>query len=592
MDFLIVGNGMFGSAIARHLAPDATVTIIGSGAGAYGAHHDEGRIIGDLSRDPVWSELNRLAREGMAELDPALVTSCGALTATTPDGPDYLGVAAGIRRRHGADISALTADQARVIFPVARFSPDETILHQPAAGYFSPRRYVTAATRSARSAGAVVISGTVRALRTSSTGVDAELADGRRLHAGTAIVSSGAFAAGSDLLPVPVSLRAKSEVYVMAELDDQQAAELNAMPCINRTIDHPQLSDLYMLPPIRYPDGRTYLKAGANTMIDHWLPDPAAVRGWYDHGNDNGPLPALRQVLTDLLPDVRVRSWHTRRCADAYTAHRRPYIDILEPGRLIIALGGNGRGAQAADAVGYLTARLALTGRWESELPRDVFHHVPADEPWNGLTLLRSQDVAQAPVVVSSREEDSDDGDDRDPDDRHAEELLRAAQARRIRVAAHLAARRGDRGVQSPSDLRPHSRDARHLHPSGTPPRRRRHHTAHAPAARLASQQHRSRTRRPGRSALGNMDQVAPAPGDIVIDKPRWDAFHYTELEPILRNLQVQRLIIAGLQTNVCVETTARTAMMRNFEVAVPEDAVSTDGIPLHVNALNSMRVL
>jgi ureidoacrylate peracid hydrolase len=88
------------------------------------------------------------------------------------------------------------------------------------------------------------------------------------------------------------------------------------------------------------------------------------------------------------------------------------------------------------------------------------------------------------------------------------------------------------------------------------------------------------------------MDEVTPAPGDIVIDKPRWDAFHFTGLEPVLRNLAVRRLIIAGLQTNVCVESTARTAMMRNFEVAVPEDAVSTDGIPLHFSALDAMRVL
>jgi ureidoacrylate peracid hydrolase len=96
----------------------------------------------------------------------------------------------------------------------------------------------------------------------------------------------------------------------------------------------------------------------------------------------------------------------------------------------------------------------------------------------------------------------------------------------------------------------------------------------------------------PGDAQSEIMDEVAPLPGDIVIDKLRWDAFHFTELEPILRNLGVQRLIIAGLQTNVCVETTARTAMMRNFEVAVPEDAVSTDGIPLHFNALDAMCVL
>ena len=396
MDFLIVGDGMFGAATARHLAPYATVTVVGpkaraDGSGAYGAHHDEGRIIGDLSRDLVWSELNRRARDGMKDLDPALVTPCGALTATTRDGAGYLSAAAQLREQGGADIRTLTADAASAGFPMVRFGPDETVLHQPAAGHFSPRRYVALATQSAQGNGATITSGTVLGLRTSVTGMEAELDDGRRLRAGAAIVASGAFAAGSDLLPVPVALRAKSEVYIMAELDDQQAAELGAMPCTNRTIDHPQLADLYVLPPIRYPDGRTYLKAGANTMIDHWLPDPAAVRAWYDHGNDDGPLAAFREVLAGLLPDVRICSWHTRRCADAYTAHRRPYIDILEPGRLIIALGGNGRGAQAADAVGQLTARLALTGQWQSGLPRDAFRHVPARDPWNGMTLLRDQ---------------------------------------------------------------------------------------------------------------------------------------------------------------------------------------------------------
>jgi sarcosine oxidase len=396
VDFLIVGNGMFGAAIARYLAPQAKVTVIGpearaDGSGAYGAHHDEGRIIGDLSRDLVWSELNQRARDGMTELDTELITPCGALTATTRRGPDYLSVAASIRERRRAEVRTLNADAARAAFPMIRFAPDDTIWYQPAAGHFSPRRYVALATQSAQADGATITSGAVRALHISTTGTEAELDDGRRVRAEAAIVASGAFAAGSGLLPVPVALRAKSEVYVMAELGDQQAAELDTMPCINRTIDHPQLADLYVLPPIRYPDGRTYLKIGANTMIDHWLPDPAAVRAWYDHGNDDGPLPALREALTGLLPGVRVRAWHTRRCADAYTTHRHPYIDILEPGRLTIALGGNGRGAQAADAVGQLTASLALTGHWQSDLPHDAFRHFPGHGPWNGMTLLRDE---------------------------------------------------------------------------------------------------------------------------------------------------------------------------------------------------------
>jgi len=88
------------------------------------------------------------------------------------------------------------------------------------------------------------------------------------------------------------------------------------------------------------------------------------------------------------------------------------------------------------------------------------------------------------------------------------------------------------------------------------------------------------------------LDTVAPETGDIVIEKHRWDAFFQTDLDTILRNLDVRRLVVAGLQTNVCIETTSRTGMMKNFEVAVPEDAVSTDGKSLHDNALDAMRVL
>ncbi|PXX59647.1 ureidoacrylate peracid hydrolase [Nocardia tenerifensis] len=88
------------------------------------------------------------------------------------------------------------------------------------------------------------------------------------------------------------------------------------------------------------------------------------------------------------------------------------------------------------------------------------------------------------------------------------------------------------------------------------------------------------------------IDAVAPAPTDIVLDKTRHSFFAYTELDPVLRSLGVHRLLVAGLQTNVCVEATVRAALERNYDVAVAEDAVSTDGPDLHYGALNSMRVL
>ncbi|MEV0766211.1 cysteine hydrolase [Nocardia sp. NPDC050435] len=88
------------------------------------------------------------------------------------------------------------------------------------------------------------------------------------------------------------------------------------------------------------------------------------------------------------------------------------------------------------------------------------------------------------------------------------------------------------------------------------------------------------------------MDALAPGPGDLVLPKSRHSFFAYTELAPILRSLEVSRLLIAGVQTNVCIEATVRAALEHNFDVAVAQDAVSTDGPALHFASLNAMRVI
>jgi ureidoacrylate peracid hydrolase len=66
------------------------------------------------------------------------------------------------------------------------------------------------------------------------------------------------------------------------------------------------------------------------------------------------------------------------------------------------------------------------------------------------------------------------------------------------------------------------------------------------------------------------MAAVAPQPGEVVLDKPSHSLFDFTGINPLLHNLGVSRLIVAGLQTNVCVEATARGGLTHGFEVAVP----------------------
>jgi ureidoacrylate peracid hydrolase len=63
---------------------------------------------------------------------------------------------------------------------------------------------------------------------------------------------------------------------------------------------------------------------------------------------------------------------------------------------------------------------------------------------------------------------------------------------------------------------------------------------------------------------------------DILLDKPRFGAFHGTDLEMILRARRIDTVIITGIATNVCCETTAREAMVRDFHVFFLSDGTAT----------------
>jgi ureidoacrylate peracid hydrolase len=70
-------------------------------------------------------------------------------------------------------------------------------------------------------------------------------------------------------------------------------------------------------------------------------------------------------------------------------------------------------------------------------------------------------------------------------------------------------------------------------------------------------------------------DALTPEPRDVLIDKRRYDAFLYTDMELILRSLGAKRLLVSGVVTNICVESTVRAAHMRDFDVFVASDCTS-----------------
>jgi ureidoacrylate peracid hydrolase len=83
-------------------------------------------------------------------------------------------------------------------------------------------------------------------------------------------------------------------------------------------------------------------------------------------------------------------------------------------------------------------------------------------------------------------------------------------------------------------------------------------------------------------------------PDDLKVDKVRFDAFQWTSLEPLLRGLGVTGLMICGVVTNLCVETTVRSAFMRDIPVTLIEDCCAAKTRRLHelsVEVLSSYEI-
>jgi nicotinamidase-related amidase len=79
-----------------------------------------------------------------------------------------------------------------------------------------------------------------------------------------------------------------------------------------------------------------------------------------------------------------------------------------------------------------------------------------------------------------------------------------------------------------------------------------------------------------GEPGTAILDELAPLPGEIVIEKPGKGAFYATSLGNDLKWIGARQLVFAGVTTEVCVQTTMREANDRGYECLVAEDATES----------------
>lgn len=85
------------------------------------------------------------------------------------------------------------------------------------------------------------------------------------------------------------------------------------------------------------------------------------------------------------------------------------------------------------------------------------------------------------------------------------------------------------------------------------------------------------------------LSEISPEKQDKIIVKHNYCCFYQTKLNQYLRSNGIKTLVIAGVKTNACIDTTVRTAYHQGYFVVVPKECVASDDKPAHQKTLENI---
>ncbi|MEW6615307.1 MAG: isochorismatase family cysteine hydrolase [Thermodesulfobacteriota bacterium] len=93
-----------------------------------------------------------------------------------------------------------------------------------------------------------------------------------------------------------------------------------------------------------------------------------------------------------------------------------------------------------------------------------------------------------------------------------------------------------------------------------------------------------------GTSGVEVIDELRPEAGDMILEKRRFSAFFRTDLDMTLRTLEVDTIVVCGMNTHVCVMFTAWDGLANDFNVVILEDCCAAPKKEIHDAAINLYR--
>lgn len=404
-EVVVIGAGMFGSAAAKYLSEDVKKNLlIGTDEPltqndyriqtSFGAYYDQARITRRLGWDPIWSETDSRSllryrsieeKSGITFFDEmgSLVVMAKSITNRTESI---------LRQCQKKEIvvERLNLQQMKDRWPCLKIPPlnggVEGLYEDQLAGIINPRKFIQAQRMLFIKNGGAFVKGSV-------SKVEKDLSSGfwqinvwedgklNRFYAERVLIAAGSFINHNLVLPdgIQLELYPYTEPNLLFEIQDKDLINYENLPTMI-SVDPDDVGNenvsIYLVPPIKYPDGKWYIRLGPGMQpVVRQLKSLEDMRQWYIQQKiteeQKDFLLKMQQAFLPFLQPVSIKE---ACCIIEKTPSHYPYIGAINDDlTLQVVTGGNGHGARGSDEIGRLAARELLEKKWDLCIEKECF---------------------------------------------------------------------------------------------------------------------------------------------------------------------------------------------------------------------------
>ena len=377
-DIAVIGRGMMGTSAAKYLAKSgASVIVIGPGEpknkslhkGVFGSHYDSGRITRILDKNPYYAKISKVSVKRFREIETIsginFYKNVGLITVSGIH--SYLDQLKDCAIRHNLNHTILDHEALALTFPYFRFQEGMTGIYEEfTAGHIDPRKFISAQGELIKFFGGKVIEETVTKIKKSNGYYSLYTDKNNQINCEKILLATGPFANHLGLIPKFVSIKIIEHTVVFGEINNSTAKILNKMPSIIYRKTEDIFGSVYILPPIKYPDGRLFLKIGQSSGNVMNNPEKNLIPWFQSNGNKEIAEWLLSELKT-VLPKIKFLSTHSESCVTTKSSSGYQFIDKFDNTEIYSCLVGDGQAAKSADEIGRISANKILYGNVPKE---------------------------------------------------------------------------------------------------------------------------------------------------------------------------------------------------------------------------------